>query len=412
MLTRKIKVWVAVVKDFCWQLWYQILNFLFDVRYGRMSYDELSEGIEEVTILNYRSEVLVKSELVNKNFRDCKQDVWLAHKSQLVTDYNYRADILRYAKVYSDGFRHVSVYDENGFIHPDFSWYKSFKPINKLYTKPTEFHSGRTLHLSNMAEALNGNYAHWLIDVLSRYIMIRNRSSIDLGIDNLLIPAGFSSFRESIEALGIKGLRLIEMQKGVCIEFEELVCTSKPRGFSSNVCPGWILDGYRQYVDPIYPTDPEQFKKIYITRKDAASRKFNDEELLIEGLHKQGFRSIELSEYSLREKAGIFAVATDVVGLSGAGLLSIMFCKPDTNIIELYPSNFVNYLYQSVASYLGLNHHHFIFDADSTLSKINPYYGNFDLNVDELLDFVATVDSSKSSFFVETAAVVMLDSVS
>jgi len=400
MLIKKINIWLIVAKDFCLQLWFQVLNFLFDVRYGRVSYDVLSDEPEKISIMNYRSEIQVKNELTDNSFRDCKQDIFLSHKNLLVTEFSYHAHILRNAKVYSDGFRHVSVYDENGFINSDFSWFKLFKPIKKLYTKPKQYYSGRTLHLSNMAEALNGNYAHWLIDALSRYIMIQDRSSADVKIDNLLIPSGFSSFCESIEALGIKDLKLIDMEKGVCIEFEELVCTSKPRGYSSNVCPGWVLDGYRQYVDPVYPANPEQFKKIYISRRDASSRKFIDEELLIEGLSKQGFCSVELSDYSLREKAGIFEVATSVVGLSGAGMLSVMFCRPGANIVELYPSNFVNYLYHSVASYLNLKHHHFIFNAESTLGKINPYYGKFDLNVNELLDFIASVEASDPNLIV------------
>jgi len=405
MLTRKLKVWLTVVGDLSGQLWHQILNFLFDVRYGSMSNDGLTEGVERVGVLDYRSEIHVKRELIDKNFRDCKQDVWQESEKRLVTEYKYRADIVRHAKVYTDGFRHVSVYDENGFILPDFSWYKTFKPIRKLYSRPTKYYPGRTLHLSNMGEALNGNYAHWLIDVLSRYMMIQDRSSKTLDIDNLLIPAGFSSFHESIEALGIKDLKLIDMEKGVCLEFEEFICTSKPRGFSSNVCPGWILDGYRRYVDPITPAEPEKFEKIYISRRDASSRKFKEEDLLIEGLEKQGYRSLELSNYSLREKAGIFSVAKDVVGLSGAGLLTIMFCKPGTNIVELFPSNFVNYLYQSIASHLNLNHHHYIFDADSAISRLNPYYGNFDLDVNDLLGFIQSVDSEDSIHCQSTAQI-------
>lgn len=44
------------------------------------------------------------------------------------------------------------------------------------------------------------------------------------------------------------------------------------------------------------------------------------------------------------------------MGVHGAGLTNILFCRPGTLVVETFPANFVKSPYRRLAHRLGLNH--------------------------------------------------------
>ena len=85
-------------------------------------------------------------------------------------------------------------------------------------------------------------------------------------------------------------------------------------------------------------------KKIYINRKDSVYdskniRKIINENEVIEYLEKKGFVSIVLSELSFKDQIKLFSYADFITGLHGAGYANIVFCNPNTKILELKPNS-------------------------------------------------------------------------
>ena len=72
-------------------------------------------------------------------------------------------------------------------------------------------------------------------------------------------------------------------------------------------------------------------------------------------------------------------------------MTNIMFCAPDTRVVELFPASYVTYFYAAMAGYLKLDYRPLIFENHSALSRMNKYYGNLSLDVARLDDVLQDV---------------------
>ena len=297
----------------------------------------------------------------------------------------------------SNGSTHVSIFDGNDFYLPTYSYakYTAKKSRRRNIAVDREV-AGISANLYGNIENAAGNYCHWLVDGLSRLFLIQKNVDLD-EIDHFVVPVIKQQFQwESLASLGIFKDRIIEVDALECVRFETLICTTAPRGSGSSLCPGWIIDGYGNnhgygknagYVKN-GSLGSTQDKKIYISRQDAGSRKFVNEDDIIAMLEGYGFTPVQLSSFNYQEKIELFRSSSDVIGLTGAGLANLMFCSPGTKVVELFPSSFVHYLYASMASYRGLDYRCLIFDNESAISRANRYYGNLELDINELENIV------------------------
>ena len=82
---------------------------------------------------------------------------------------------------------------------------------------------------------------------------------------------------------------------------------------------------------------PAQIKgrKIYIQRKAPFPRSFTNESAVQNFLEAAGYETILLENHSVKEQIRIVSEAEFVVGGHGAGLAFLVFCHPDTKIIEI-----------------------------------------------------------------------------
>lgn len=339
---------------------------------------------------SYTSELHIPETLLEGAGVRFRQDN-LLDNGLLRTEYNYQSAVFHEATIYSNGTSHVSLFDRRGKRVPDFSYVKYDRAIpTTLKLEPVYSLAGTTLSLYGNVENATGNIGHWMIDGLSRLFLALKNHSLD-EIDHVLVPKLKYEFqRQSINSLGITNQKIVEIDALECVFCERIIVTTAPRGFSSSNTPGWIVDGYRQSLLSTQGTAQVR-KRIYISRRDAGSRKFVNEEAIIECLEGFGFEAIEMSSYDFGEKVALFANADVVVGLTGAGLTNVLFCRSDAIVLELFPDSFVTYFYASMCAYLGLNYHSIIFENDSLLSNVNQYYGDLFLDTDILSDKVQKI---------------------
>ena len=334
----------------------------------------------------YESNVPVSHEVLVKSAVNCVQDTLLS-SGRLQTSFDYRLADISLASLCSNNATHVSVFDAHDACLADYSSVKFQRDRQRVafgrrHLPISRFYPGVTLNLFRNTENAVGNYAHWIVDGISLLHMALQHYSLDQ-FDYFVVPVLRYDFqRESLQALGIPASKTIEIPALCCYRFEHLVCGSAPRGVSSGNVPGWLIDGYRQSLLPTSPSP--RGKRLYISRRDANSRKFINEEQIIELLNGYGFESVEMSNYNFVEKVALFAHAEAIIGLTGAGLANLMFCQADTKVIELFPSSYVTYFYASVAGHLALDYQALIFENASVLSSVNKYYGNLFLDINVL----------------------------
>ena len=191
----------------------------------------------------------------------------------------------------------------------------------------------------------NSNYWHWLFDVLPRINILENK--IDLqSIDYFLFPDLKEKFqKETLDLINIPQHKRISSKIFRHIHADMALAVDHPYIFKNypteeiqNI-PKWILNDLRKKflnkeISKNYP------KKIYIDRSDSKSnhrdlRKVTNEDEIVDYLKKEGFSIIRLGDLNFIDQVNLFNNASQIIGLHGAGFANLVFCKPNTFVLEL-----------------------------------------------------------------------------
>ncbi|MER8584838.1 glycosyltransferase 61 family protein [Mesorhizobium sp. M1338] len=78
-------------------------------------------------------------------------------------------------------------------------------------------------------------------------------------------------------------------------------------------------------------------KRIFIVRDDV-KRTFVNQSEIAEKLSELDFAPVAPERLSVEQQRELFSQAEIVVGVSGAGLANIIFCRPETRVVEIQPS--------------------------------------------------------------------------
>jgi glycosyl transferase family 61 len=91
------------------------------------------------------------------------------------------------------------------------------------------------------------------------------------------------------------------------------------------------------FVPPQNDSSPSSPKRLYIERGEAPSRRILNETEVIALLRSYGFTAARMDGRSVAEQAKLFWNAETVVGVHGAALTNLLFAKPGTKLIEIFP---------------------------------------------------------------------------
>jgi capsular polysaccharide biosynthesis protein len=193
------------------------------------------------------------------------------------------------------------------------------------------------------------NYFHWMTDAIPK-LAIAQKAGYNISDFNFFIVNNTDNAfqKQSLEKMGIPDFAIVSLKERKNIICDKILASS-PTCLSGNVSP-WIVKFLRDVFSSWMSFSKLSPTKIFISRKNAASRRLTNENEIIELLEKQGFKNVILEELSLKEQVALFYNAECVIGSHGAGFTNIIFCKPDTQIIELFPNSYVNQCYWTIAS--------------------------------------------------------------
>lgn len=130
-------------------------------------------------------------------------------------------------------------------------------------------------------------------------------------------------------------------------------------------------------------SDREYPSKIYISRRDAETRRVTNERELIEYLERRGYGAFVLSDMHLSEIVSLFAQADIVIAPHGAGLANILFSE-NLTVVELLKSNDIRSNYFVLAN--ELKHEYGFVLGD-------PRGDHLEVDVDDLDLFLSTVEN-------------------
>ena len=242
---------------------------------------------------------------------------------------------------------------------------------------------------------LSGNvYFHWMVDILPRLEILRDRGVNFEEIDWFLINSYQQEFqRETLRILGIPTEKILESDRHPYLQANKLIVPSYPGDLGW--LPKWALEFHRreflnvEQASCLFPKKPGFLEKpgfwggfshpgqtlggdktnsypdtaryperIYISRNQARYRRVLNEDEVISLLSKYDFVKVVPESMSWEEQIALFANAKAIVSPHGSGLTNIMFCQPGTTVIELFSPHYIRHYYWVISQQLGLEHYY------------------------------------------------------
>tara|TARA_B100001564_G_scaffold359962_1_gene384196 strand:- start:4712 stop:5812 length:1101 start_codon:yes stop_codon:yes gene_type:complete len=206
----------------------------------------------------------------------------------------------------------------------------------------------------------NNNFFHWMFDVLPKIAIIEKYYDLKK-IDYFLCPDLNRWQLQTLILLGLKKEQCLSSVKFRHVQANKIITVSHPWLRSKNIVkdienlPIWISKWLRKKFINI-KSNKNFSKKIYIDRSDTISnyRKIINENDLKILLKKKGFKFFRLANLNFKDEVQLFYNAKKIVGLQGAGLTNLIWCRKNTRIIEIR-SRYTNKLYENLSIQNNLN---------------------------------------------------------
>ena len=351
-----------------------IAHKLFKIIYGEISHIIFPKSNTDIAVENVE-------------LSKCEYQIYFCKKSRLYTDRIHDTAIIKNNKIIEG---------------PSFQ-YRDNKndkcETNSVFTKGTPRFKKNikgTVFSLLTGGGGNSNYWHWLFDVLPRLFILQNSQMKNCLIDYYFFPSLNKKFQtESLDILEISPQKRLSSKNIRHFSSDKIIITSHPYtllndpNLDSLNIPTWITDFLRKkFLNKLKKNENSKKnfpKKIYINRKDATIKLLRyiiNENEVEKNLIKNGFTSLTLSDYSFADQVALFNNAESIVGLHGAGFANIIFCSPNTKILELRPDTAGDAI-KNLAIKNNLS-----YDDISSKTKTLNYnnnYGDIEVNIDLLI---------------------------
>ncbi len=180
------------------------------------------------------------------------------------------------------------------------------------------------------------NYSHFLADTLPRLACLGGRRDVTLAMSDQDAPF----VREALQACGFAEDRIVRFDDFSAIRAERLLiprdCHAMPH--PAYKAAAWALDFLRSRMG--LGPKASLSRKIYVSRADAVGRRILNEDALLRVLTPAGYVPVTLAGRSVAEQAALFAGATHIAGLHGAGLTNVVFAPPGARLLEIFPASY------------------------------------------------------------------------
>ncbi|MDQ6765140.1 MAG: glycosyltransferase family 61 protein, partial [Verrucomicrobiota bacterium] len=198
------------------------------------------------------------------------------------------------------------------------------------------------------------NYYHWLIKMLPRLHLLE-RAGVEIDKCDLLVnpPTKFQSEGYAASGLRAKTLRVVGWRHfHYC---RNLFVTSVPHDM-----PPWTITYLRELFAATLRGAPAKSRAIYLSRRNAPSRRVVYEEAVAEYLDTVGVEVIDLAEHPFSKQIEIVAQADLIIAPHGAALSNLAFAKSTARVLEIFSDAATQKCFWILSRHLGITYHYFV----------------------------------------------------
>jgi hypothetical protein len=223
---------------------------------------------------------------------------------------------------------------EDKYILSNFFWgWEPRKSETQIPRLDCKFIPGRVAAINATHRNI---YGHWMLDILPKIKMLKD-SNIEYDWLYTTIPSPGSYQQRSLELLGVDMKKIINGAEYPYIEGEILIVPSWPG--PNSFYQRWVIDYIRtEMFSRVRPATMSFSKKIFVSREKSSRRRFDNEEELFSQLKDIGFTRYYLEDLTFDDQIHLFANADVVISPQGSSLINIIFCKPETAVVEIFQS--------------------------------------------------------------------------
>ena len=238
---------------------------------------------------------------------------------------------------YSDSFNFFPITLDNFSFSGVFLWGEKSR-YTKFFTD--EFYSNfnkkkkdfnEIKDVTILGSSVSDNYYRNLITFLPRVFFISDKN-INLAIHRKTSNKFRNFLKKLLASLGIK------LNKFIYLDDEFYL-------FQNSQIPQFFTKKHSIQIlnQLLTKKNINKTKKLYVTRKNAHSRKIINESDLIDVLKSKNFQIIDTDNLEINEQIDIFSSAEIVISSTGSALANIVFCKKGTKILEIRPKYSFDY---------------------------------------------------------------------
>lgn len=232
-------------------------------------------------------------------------------------------------------------------------------------------------NVADLTHVGSKNYYHWMFDNIPRIHLIQ---ASGFNVENYIVNLhdNYLSFQhDTLSHLGIPMEKIIKTHPHLHLKTTNLIVPSQTTWPTK-----WAFDYLRNAFSPWNYHDHTPYKRLYIRRTGV--RRILNEEQLIDLLTKYHFTIVDLEHKSIFDQIHLFANADVIVGPHGAGLTNLVFSKPGTKVLEIFPPQYVYPYYWLISTFGNLDYHYFIGDYGERDPLLwgHPWHGYDNLTVD------------------------------
>jgi capsular polysaccharide biosynthesis protein len=172
-------------------------------------------------------------------------------------------------------------------------------------------------------------YFHFINSILPRLGLLKRMTSLDR--PDILVSQRQPFARDLLQALGIGCSELTRCW----LHVDTLVYLS-PFTFQGDhfTRPRFSSQLIREFLYPIMPRG-EGGRRIYLSRRDAPVRRLANEGDMDPVLKEFGFETVAIGRMPIREQMQLFAEASHLVSVHGAGLSNMVFMPDGATVTEI-----------------------------------------------------------------------------
>ncbi|WP_368417355.1 DUF563 domain-containing protein [Falsiroseomonas sp.] len=232
------------------------------------------------------------------------------------------------------------------------------------------------------------NYFNWTLRYASRIGLYQAQTEAK----RLLIPRLSKRYiADTLEFLGVPQQECHSIEGPVLCERLKIV---SPVALGRYEISPLITDTLRGHsrVASLWRSEK---KPLYIPRRNVAMRLVTNQTAVEAELTAHGFRIFDNAAHSVQEQVKAFRNASMIVAPHGAGLSNIVYCDPDTPVIELVPEGYDQGVtsYRSLSDLFGLSYTQLF--AREVMPDRRGNRCNSDIEID-IAELVSTIDALRA----------------